>query len=166
VAGAAVCSSSVTLAPPIAAGCWSSTSLSARARLRTRIGVNLIVMPWNTDDLSRIEAAQELEIAPQRRDGSLRKAVPIWVVRAGDDLYVRAAYGSGSGWHRVARASHAARVRAGGVEKDVTIEDADAAVYDQVDAAYRSKYGRYPRIVDGITDDQARSSTLRLVPRS
>jgi hypothetical protein len=122
---------------------------------------------WTSDELSRIEAAQQLEIAPRRRDGTLRKAVPIWVVRAGDELYVRAAYGPGSGWHRVARANHAGRIRAGGVEKDVAIEDADAAVYDRVDAAYRSKYGRYAgRIVDSVTDAQARSSTLRLVPRA
>jgi hypothetical protein len=85
-------------------------------------------------------------------------------VRAGEDLFVRAAYGPRSGWHRVARATHSARIQAGGVEKDVTVEDAADAVYDQVDGAYRSKYGRYARIVDGITDAQARASTLRLVP--
>jgi len=36
---------------------------------------------WTSDELSRIEAAPELEIAPRRRDGTLRKPVPIWVVR-------------------------------------------------------------------------------------
>jgi len=120
---------------------------------------------WTSAELDRIADAQELEIAPRLRDGSLRKPVPIWVVRAGDDLYVRAAYGAGSGWHRVARTSREARIRAGGVEKDVTIEDADAAVNAQVDAAYRSKYGRYPSIVDSITDADHRSTTLRLVAR-
>jgi hypothetical protein len=120
---------------------------------------------WTSDELSRIEAAQELEIAPLRRDGTLRKAVPIWVVRAGEDLYVRAAYGPGTGWHRVARTSHKGRVRAGGVEKHVTIEDIDDAVNDRVDAAHRAKYREHAEsIVDGITDPQARSTTLRLVP--
>ena len=121
---------------------------------------------WTTDELSEIDAAQELEIAPLRPDGTLRKPVPIWAVRVGDGIYVRAAYGSGSGWHRVARTSHGGRIRAGGVEKDVSIEDADDAVNDQVDAAYRDKYGRYANIVDGIVDAEARSSTLRLVPRA
>jgi hypothetical protein len=119
---------------------------------------------WTSDELDRIADTQELEIAPRLRDGSLRKPVPIWVVRAGDDLYVRAAYGAGSGWHRVARDSREARILAGGVEKDVTIEDADPAVNDQVDAAYRSKYGRYANIVDSITDVDHRSTTLRLMP--
>ena len=60
---------------------------------------------WTSDELSRIEAAEELEIAPRRQDGTLRRPVPIWVVRPGDGLYVRAAYGAGSGWHRVARST-------------------------------------------------------------
>jgi hypothetical protein len=120
---------------------------------------------WTSDELNRIDAARELEIAPRRRDGTLRKPVPIWVVRAGDDIYVRAAYGPGTGWHRVARANRAGRVRAGGVEKDVAIEDADGVVNDQVDAAYRTKYGPGP-VVDGITNAEARSSTLKLLPRA
>jgi hypothetical protein len=120
---------------------------------------------WTSDELDGIADAQELEIAPRLRDGSQRKPVPIWVVRAGDDLFVRAAYGAGSGWHRVARKSREARIRAGGVENDVTIEEADAAANDRVDAAYRSKYGRYASIVDSITDADHRSTTLRLVPR-
>ena len=122
---------------------------------------------WTSDELGRIEAAEELRIAPVRRDGTLRAAIPIWTVRVGDDVYVRAAYGAGTGWHRVARASNAGRIEAGGVEKDVVIEDADAAIYDEVDAAYRAKYGKYAGpIVDSVTDAQARSSTLKLVPRS
>jgi hypothetical protein len=124
-------------------------------------------MTWTSDELSRIETAEELQVAPRRRDGTLRTPVPIWVVRVGEDVYVRAAYGPGTGWHRVARASREGRIRAGGVEKDVTMEDADGAVNDQVDAAYRAKYRRYPgSIVDGITNAQARSSTLRLAPRT
>jgi hypothetical protein len=121
---------------------------------------------WTSDELAKIEAADELEIAPRRPDGSLRTPVPIWVVRVGDDLYVRAAYGPGSRWHRVARVSREGRIRAGGVERDVMIEDADVAVHDHVDAAYRAKYRRYAgSIVDGITNAQARSTTLKLAPR-
>ncbi|MBX5470144.1 MAG: DUF2255 family protein [Thermoleophilaceae bacterium] len=122
---------------------------------------------WTGDELDRVGAAEELEIAPRRRDGTLRKPVPIWVVRVGDDLYVRAAYGPRSGWHRVARTSREGRIRAGGVEKGVTVEDAGGAVNDQVDAAYRAKYRRYAEsIVDSVTDAQARLTTLKLVPRA
>ena len=80
---------------------------------------------WTNDELQRIADAEELEIAPVRRNGELRRATPIWVVRAGDELYVRAAYGANQGWHGVARRSHRARIAAGGIERDVTVEDAD-----------------------------------------
>jgi hypothetical protein len=121
---------------------------------------------WTDDELRRISAAEELQVAPVRRNGELRRATPIWVVRAGDDLYVRAAYVDGSGWHAVARTSHQAHIRAGGVDKDVSIEDADQAVLDDVDAAYREKYGaRYADIVDSIVDAEHRATTLRLTPR-
>jgi hypothetical protein len=58
-----------------------------------------------------------------------------------------------------------ARIRAGGVERDVMIEDAGDAVNDRVDAAYRTKYRRHAAtIVDGITNARARATTLRVVP--
>jgi hypothetical protein len=121
---------------------------------------------WNDDELRRIAGADELQIAPLRRNGELRRPTTIWAVTTGAHVYVRAAYGPGTGWHRVVRTSRQGRIRAGGVEKDVTIEDADRAVLDQVDAAYRDKYARYAKgIVDGITDDVARATTLRLEPR-
>jgi hypothetical protein len=51
-------------------------------------------------------------------------------------------------------------------ERDVAIVDAGDRINDQVDAAYRTKYRRYAEsIVDGITNAQARSTTLKLVPR-
>lgn len=122
---------------------------------------------WTEDELRRIGDADELEIAPVRPDGTRRGPRPIWVVRAGDDLYVRAAYGAGSGWHRIAQASGQARISAGGVEKDVAVEDADVGVLDAVDGAYRDKYGRrYSSIVDSITDPDHRATTLRLMPRT
>jgi hypothetical protein len=40
-----------------------------------------------------IGRAEELEIASARRDGTLRQPVTIWVVRHGDDLYVRSVNG-------------------------------------------------------------------------
>jgi hypothetical protein len=121
---------------------------------------------WSDDELRRISDAEELQIAPVRANGERRRPTTIWVVRAGAELYVRAAFGAGSGWHRVARTSGRARVAAGGLEKDVTVQDADPAVLDEIDAAYREKYGRrYASIVDTITDAEHRASTLRLVPR-
>ena len=122
---------------------------------------------WTEDELRRINAAQEVEIAPVRRNGELRRPTPIWVVEAGNEVYVRGAYGANKGWHGVARTSRHARLGVGGVEQDVTVEDADPAVFDEVDAAYREKYGRrYASIVQSITDAEHRATTLRLAARS
>jgi hypothetical protein len=120
---------------------------------------------WTENDLRRIGETQELQIAPVRRNGELRRSTPIWVVRVGDDLFVRAAYGSGSGWYGVAQTSRQARISAGGVESDVTVDDAPESVFDAVDAGYRDKYGRCADIVDSITDAEHRATTVRLVPR-
>ena len=44
---------------------------------------------WTSDELDRIGKAEELRIASVRRDSTLRRPVTIWVVRHGEDLYVR-----------------------------------------------------------------------------
>lgn len=45
------------------------------------------MLAWTDNELRRIGDAEELEIAPLRRDRTRRAPRPIWVVRAGDDLY-------------------------------------------------------------------------------
>jgi hypothetical protein len=120
---------------------------------------------WTNDELDRIGEAEELEIASVRRDGTLRKPVTIWVVRHGDDLYVRSVYGRTSTWFRGARARHEGHIRAGGVEKDVRLVETDD-LNDEIDAAYRSKYHRYAEsIVGSIVTSEARDAMLKLVPR-
>jgi hypothetical protein len=122
---------------------------------------------WTIDELTKIEAADELEIASIRRDGTLRNLVTIWVVRLGDDLYVRSVNGRTGAWFRGTQVRHEGRIGAGGVEKDVTFVDADEGINDQIDDAYRSKYRRYaPSIVGSVLTPEARSATINLVPRS
>jgi hypothetical protein len=122
---------------------------------------------WTIDELTKIEAADELEIASIRRDGTLRNLVTIWVVRLGDDLYVRSVNGRTGAWFRGTQVRHEGRIGAGGVEKDVTFVDADDGINDQIDDAYRSKYRRYaPSIVGSVLTPEARSATINLVPRS
>lgn len=121
---------------------------------------------WTNDELDRIGTAEELEIAPRRPDGSLSKPVTIWVVRVGDDLYVRSYKGRGSGWFRGVLESHEGRVSAGGVVKDVAMEEvSDPTVQDWIDSEYRRKYGRYPQYVAPMVTGEVRTTTIRLVPR-
>jgi hypothetical protein len=116
---------------------------------------------WTSDELSRIGAAEELQIASVRRDGTLRKPVTIWVVRHGDDLYVRSVNGRTSSWFRGAQDRHEAHIRAGGVDKDVLLVETDD-INDEIDAAYRTKYHRYAAsIINVIVSPEAGAATLR-----
>ena len=127
-----------------------------------------IVTPaaWTSEELDRIADAEELELAPARADGSLREPVTVWVVRDGDELYVRSAYGPGSRWYKGVQERHEGHVNAGGVEKDVRFAEPDGDVNDAVDNAYRTKYRRYDAsVVDPMVRTEVRATTLRLVPR-
>jgi hypothetical protein len=121
---------------------------------------------WTADELARIGKADELQIASRRRDGSLRPFVTIWVVRSGDEVYVRSAYGHENGWFQRALTSGEGRIRAGGMERDVAFEQPGAAVDADLHIVYHAKYDRYgPSIVGTVVSPEAARSTLRLVPR-
>lgn len=119
---------------------------------------------WSGEELSAIGDAGELRVASLRGDGSLRRPRTIWVVRHGDDLYVRSVRGAEGAWFRGVQERHEGRISAGGLDRDVTFEDADHALDDEVDEEYRQKYGRTSTAVDRITSTDARSTTIRLVP--
>ncbi|GHO47032.1 DUF2255 family protein [Ktedonospora formicarum] len=122
---------------------------------------------WTRNDLERIGAAEELQLATVKQDGTLRKPVTIWVVRAGDDLYVRAYRGRETAWFQQIQRRPEGRIEAGGVRKDVTLVDAssDEALGNEIDAAYQSKYHRYSATyVRPMVAPQARATLLKLVP--
>ena len=96
----------------------------------------------------------------------LRNSTTIWVVRLGDDLYVRSVNGRTGTWFRGAQDRHEARIQAGGVGKDVLLVETDD-LGDEIDAAYRTKYRRYAAsIVGSVLTPEAKAATLKLVPRS
>jgi len=121
---------------------------------------------WSSDELEKIGTADELQIQSTRQDGSLRKRVTIWVVRLGDDLYVRSVRGREGWWFRGTQDQGKGRVEAGGVEKDVSFVEPDDSVDADLDAAYRLKYGHYDaQYFDPVVAPPAKSATLKLVPR-
>ncbi|MFE4057249.1 DUF2255 family protein [Streptomyces sp. NPDC059096] len=121
---------------------------------------------WSLQELSRIGDAEELEIAPLHSDGSHRRPTPVWVVRIGDDLYVRAHRGRRGVWFSATQEQHRGHISSGGVDRDVEfVDEPDAARNDEIDAAYRSKYGHYgARYVEPMLADAARAAILKLVP--
>jgi len=120
---------------------------------------------WTNEELRKIGTAEELRIATLRRDGTLRNQVIIWVVRVGDDLYVRCANGREGAWFRGVLTRHEGRIWAGNIEKDVSfIEEIDSAINAKIDEAYLSKYQRYPQWVAPMVIPKVRAATIRLVP--
>jgi hypothetical protein len=122
---------------------------------------------WTSSELKKIETADELDLSSLRRDGTLRNPVTMWVVRVGDDLYVRAVKGRTGPWFRGTQTRHEGRIRSGGVEKDVFfVEEAEPDVNERIDAVYRDKYRRFPQeYVDACLTPAARVATIKLVPR-
>jgi hypothetical protein len=119
---------------------------------------------WAPDELDTIGTADELQIAALRPDGSLRPYTTIWVVRVADELYVRSYHGREGAWFRSAQRRPEGRIRAGGVERDVTFEEPADADQDAIDQAYRRKYARYAaQYVNQIVSPDARAATLRLI---
>ena len=120
---------------------------------------------WTSEELNKIERAEELRIASLRSDGTLRRSVIIWVVRVGSDLYVRCVNGRAGAWFRGVLTRHAGHISAGGVEKDVNfVEVDDPGLNDQIDAAYLRKYRRYPQYVAPMVIPKVRAATIKLVP--
>jgi hypothetical protein len=122
-------------------------------------------MTWSADALRRIDSARELEIAVERADGKLRNPVPIWVIRVGDQVYVRTWYRRETGWFGHALTSRRARISVPGLEADVTVKDigeGTTALRADIDAAYSTKYGNAG--AGSMVTDSAAITTLRLDP--
>jgi hypothetical protein len=121
---------------------------------------------WTSDQLDKVARAEEVQIASVRREGVLSKRVTVWAVRHGDEIFVRSVRGRIAHWFRGTQDRHEGRIRAGGVQQDVTFVDADHNLDDEVDAAYRAKYRRYAgSILNSVLTPEARSTTIKLVPR-
>jgi len=123
------------------------------------------MITWTDHELQQVAAAEELQLASKRPDGSLRPYVTMWVVGVDGDLYVRSAGGPDRGWYRRAIASAKGRIRAGGIEADVTFVVGTDVPNAVIDAAYHAKYDRYgARLVSSVVGADAHEVTIRLLP--
>jgi hypothetical protein len=124
---------------------------------------------WDPGDLDRVGSAEELRIAAERPDGTLRPSVIIWVVRVADAIYIRSAHGPTNPWYVRAREAGRGHIQAGGVDLDVTftpVDPADAAAAATITAAFEAKYGHFPRdIVEPVVNEDSVRATLRIDPR-
>jgi len=118
---------------------------------------------WESHDLRAIGSAREVRIVTVRPDGTTRTPLPIWVVRVGDELFVRSYHGPDGSWFRQVAAHPYALISAAGREAVVRLIPAERSSWVDVDDAYRAKYGRSGPGAVMITPEVA-ATTLRLVP--
>jgi len=120
---------------------------------------------WSRNELRRIAEADDLHISPFREDG-VTYGTPTWIwsVVVDDALYVRAYNGQKSRWYKAALRQKAGRITAAGMTKEVSLEPVEGPVNDQIDEAYRAKYGGSPYL-EPMIGKRARAATVKVVPR-
>ena len=132
--------------------------------------------PWSTEQLQLLDAAVELNIAVPRPDGALGRWTTVWVVCVGQGVFVRSWHRRETGWFGRAVTTGRARIRAIGLETDVAVVDLgrtgdrsgeepqlQGELFDEVDSAYRTKYGAFgDATVGAVVSAHARVTTLRL----
>jgi hypothetical protein len=97
---------------------------------------------WSSDELDLLGRTGEVEVSSVRRDGSWSRSRTIWIIRVGDELYVRSVNGPDAAWYRSTRSCHEGRVEARGKVLDVTWVDIDAAGNPDIDPAVDAEYAR------------------------
>jgi len=119
---------------------------------------------WPKALLRAISESDDLHISPLREDG-VTYGTPTWIwsVVVDGALYVRAYNGQRSRWYRAAMRHRAGRITAAGSTIEVSFERVDGAVQDQIDNAYRAKYGSSPYL-DAMIGASAQAATVRVAP--
>src|SRR6476661_2988328 len=120
---------------------------------------------WTAQALHQLESTEEVHLATRRRDGTLRSPRIIWVVTAGNRVFIRSTNGRDAAWFRAAIATGAGQIHALCSSYDVIFtETHDEADLTAADAGYRSKYGHYASIVDHLEEAGPRAATLEVHP--
>ena len=114
--------------------------------------------------LAHVADSEEIIVGFTRPDGT-EGSTPIWVVRVGDDIFVRSAYGERGGWFKRLRRNPDGYVRDGDHRHPIRAERVtDPATLDAVTQAYTQKYAGSPS-VEPLLTEETRNTTFRLVPR-
>ncbi|WP_115788770.1 DUF2255 family protein [Arthrobacter silvisoli] len=117
------------------------------------------------EQLENIGTTDDFHISPYRADG-ITPGTPTWIwsVVVDGNVYVRAYNGTASRWHRSAMAQRAGRVRAGGLDIEVSFTAVEGGINDRIDDAYSEKYGGSPYLPPMLSN-RTRAATVRVDPR-
>ncbi|MBV9296870.1 MAG: DUF2255 family protein, partial [Acidobacteriaceae bacterium] len=111
-----------------------------------------------------IADTDDLHIAPFRDDG-VTYGTPTWIwsVVVDGNLYARAYNGTASSWYDAALRQKAGRITAASMKRDVAFARANDALAEQIDEAYKAKYGSSPYLASMI-GHKARAATVIIIP--
>jgi hypothetical protein len=120
-------------------------------------------MSFDTDDLARLAAAQEVEIETQPPDGPPHRTT-IWIVVDGEEAFIRSYRGPTARWYREALANPAVAVHAGDRRLAATaIAATDPDSIERVSAGLWAKYPDDPATKAMVAPNNL-PTTLRLEP--
>lgn len=120
---------------------------------------------FSETDLSKIDKANDLHIAPLREDGETYGTPTwIWEVVVDGHLYVRAYNGVNSRWYKAAMSQRAGRIHTAEMVIDVEYEGVQGDINNKIDEAYKEKYKGSP-YVSPMVSDRTRAATVRIYPR-
>lgn len=123
------------------------------------------MMGWSPEELTKIDQADDLKIAPYREDGATYGTPTwIWEVVVDGELYVRGYNGQKSRWYQAAVRQKAGRIIAAGMTREVAFNAVDGPINDRIDDAYRAKYGS-SRYLTSMVSARARAATVRIALR-
>jgi hypothetical protein len=115
-------------------------------------------------DLRQLAEVEEASIGFTRPDGSTG-STPVWVVQAGEEIFVRSIRGRRGGWYRRLRANPDGGVGHGAHTHPVRARPVgDAGTVEAVTGADAAKYGHSPYVGPLLTEEAA-DATLGLEPR-
>jgi hypothetical protein len=116
---------------------------------------------FEADTLEALRATERIAIRDKHPD----KAVPIWVVVAGDKVFVRSVYGTPGRWYRDLADGGPAVLAIAGQEMPVqAIPEGGAPAVAAASAAYLQKYGS-SSYAQAMVQPEVLAHTLRLEPR-
>lgn len=117
---------------------------------------------FNDDILHLLRTTPEVRIRTEKHPDA---AVIIWVVVAGDEVYVRSVRGTKGRWYQDLKAGGPATLEMQGQRIPVTaIPATDAASVDRASQEYLQKYRSSP-YAEPMVRAEVLSTTLRLEPR-
>ena len=120
-------------------------------------------MSFEESDLAAIAAAEEVDIETRTASGESRRTI-IWIVRDGDDVYVRSVRGPRGRWYREALADPEVGIHVEGRRVAArAVPAADDASVEACSEALRVKYrGDYS--LGSMLEAENLPTTMKLVP--